>query len=52
MLIYCVLTMDKRHLDRNVIDLSGNKDGERTGVRTHRSDPGVVQEEGDVVPPS
>ena len=33
---------DKRHLDRNVIDLTGNKDGERTGVHTHGSDPGVV----------
>ena len=51
MLIYCALTIDKRHLDRDVINLTGNKDGERTGVRTHRSDPRVVQEEGDVVPP-
>ena len=38
-------------MDRNVIDLTGNKDGERTGVCTHGSDLGVVQEEGDVVPP-
>ena len=43
--------MDERHLDRDVIDLTGNKDRERTGARTHRSDPGVVQEEGNVVPP-
>ena len=42
---------DKQHLDRDVIDLSGNKDEKRTGLRTHRSDPGVVQEGGDVVPP-
>ena len=42
---------DERHLDRDVIDLTGDKDGERTGVRTHGSDPGVVQERGDVVPP-
>ena len=38
-------------MDRDVINLTGNKDGERTGVRTHKSDPGVVQEGGDVVPP-
>ena len=43
--------MDEQHLDRDVIDLTGNKDGEHTEVRTHKSDPGVVQEEGDVVPP-
>ena len=42
---------DERHLDRNVIDLTGNKDVERTEVRTHGSDQGVVQEGGDVVPP-
>ena len=42
---------DKRHLDRDVIDFTGNKDEERTGVPTHRSDPGMVQEGGDVVPP-
>ena len=42
---------DERHLHKNVIDLTGNKDGERTRVHIHRSDPGVVQEEGDVVPP-
>ena len=28
---------DEQHLDRDVIDLTDNKDGERTGVRTHRS---------------
>ena len=38
-------------MDRDVIDLTGNKDGERTGVCTHRNDPGVVQKGGDVVPP-
>ena len=43
---------DERHLNRDVINLTGNKNGERTGVRTHGSDSGVVQEEGDVVPPS
>ena len=42
---------DEQHLDRNLIDLTGNKDGVRTGVRTHGSDPGVVQEGGDVVLP-
>ena len=42
---------DERHLDKDVIDLTGNKDGERTGVCTHGSDPGVIQEGGDVVPP-
>ena len=42
---------NERHLDKDVIDLTGNKDGERTKVRTHGSDPGVVQEGGDVVPP-
>ena len=42
---------DKQHLDRDVIDLTGNKDGERTGVCTHGSDPEKVQEGGDVVPP-
>ena len=42
---------DEQHLDRDVIDLTGNKEGVRTGVRTHRSDPGVAQEGGDVVPP-
>ena len=35
---------DEQHLNRDVINLTGNKDGERTGVRTHGSDPGVVQE--------
>ena len=42
---------DERHLDRDVIDYTGNKDGERTGVRTHGSDPGVVQEGGNMVLP-
>ena len=42
---------DEQHLDKDVINLTGNKDGERTGVRTHGSDPRVVQEGGDVVPP-
>ena len=45
------MEMDEQHLDRGVIDLTDNKDGERTGVRTHGSDPGIVQEGGDVVPP-
>ena len=40
---------DEQHLDRDVIDLTGNTDRERTKARTHRSDPGVVQEGGDVV---
>ena len=43
--------MDKQHLNRNVIDFTGNTDGERTGARTYGNDPGVVQEGGDVVPP-
>ena len=38
-------------MDKNVIDLTGNTDRERTGARTHGSDPGVVQEEGDMVLP-
>ena len=42
---------DERHLDRDVIDFTSNKDGERTGVRTHKSDLGVVQEGGDMVSP-
>ena len=42
---------DERHLDRDVIDLTSDKDGERTGVHTHGSDPGIVQEGSDVVPP-
>ena len=42
---------DEQHLHKDVIDSTGNKDGERTGVRTHGSDPVVVQEGGDVVPP-
>ena len=43
---------DEQHLDKDIIDLTGNKDGERTRVRTHGSDPEMVQEGGDVVPPS
>ena len=31
---------NEQHLDRDVINLTGDKDGERTGVRTH----GVTQE--------
>ena len=42
---------DERHWDRDVINLTGNKDGERMRVRTHGSDPRVVQEGGDMVPP-
>ena len=42
---------DERYLEKDVIDLTDNKDVERTGVCTHGSDPGVVQEGGDVVPP-
>ena len=42
---------DEQHLDKDVIDLTGNKDGERTGVCTHGSNPGMVQEKGDVMPP-
>ena len=42
---------DERHLDRDVVDFTGNKDGERTGVHTHGSNPGMVQEGGDVVSP-
>ena len=33
------------------MDLTGNKDGEQTGARAHGSDPRVVQEVDDVVPP-
>ena len=43
---------DERHLDRDIIDLTSNKNGERTGVFTHESDPGVVQKGGNVVLPS
>ena len=42
---------DERHLNKNVIDLTSDKDGERMRVRTYGSDPGVVQEGGNVVPP-
>ena len=35
----------------DVINLTGNTNEERTGSRTHESDPGVVQEEGDVMLP-
>ena len=41
---------DKQHLDKDVINLTGNTDGECTGARTHGSDLGVVQEGGDVMP--
>ena len=40
---------DEQHLDRDVINLTGNTNGMRTGARTHGSDRGVVQEGGDVV---
>ena len=43
--------MDEQHLDRDVIDLTGNTDRERTRARTHGSDLGVVQEGGDVMLP-
>ena len=33
---------DEQHLDRDVIDLTSNKEGERIGARTHKSDTGVV----------
>ena len=42
---------NKQHLNKDVIDLTGNTDKERTRARTHGSDPGVVQEGSDVVPP-
>ena len=42
---------DEQHLNRDIIDPAGNADGERTEVRTHRNDPGVVQEGGNVVLP-
>ena len=42
---------NEQHLNRDVINLTGNKDGERTEVRTHGNDPGVVQEGSDVVLP-
>ena len=42
---------DEQHLNRDVIDLTSNKDRKRTEVCTHGSDPGVVQERGDVMPP-
>ena len=42
---------DEQHLNKDVIDLTSNKDGERTEVRTHGSDPGMVQEGSDVVLP-
>ena len=34
--------MDEQHLDRDIIDLTSNTDGERTGVRIHGSDQGVI----------
>ena len=42
---------DEQHLDRDIIDLTGNTNGKCTEARTHGSDPGVVQEGGDVMPP-
>ena len=42
---------DEQHLNRDIIDLTGNKGGERTGARTHGSDSRVVQEGDNVVPP-
>ena len=42
---------DEQHLDRDVIDLTSDTDGKRTGARIHENDPGIVQEEGDVVLP-
>ena len=33
---------NEQHLDKDVIDLTGDKDEERTGVFTHRSDSEVV----------
>ena len=42
---------DEQHLDRDVINLTGNMNGERTGACTHGSDPGVIQEGGDMVLP-
>ena len=42
---------DERHLDRNVIGLTGNTDEKRTEARTHKSNLEVVQEGGNVVPP-
>ena len=41
---------NEQHLDRDVIDFTGNTDGKRTRSCTHRSDPRVVQEGSDVVP--
>ena len=43
--------MDEQHLHKDIIDFTGNKDGELTGVRTYGSDPEVVQEGNNVVPP-
>ena len=42
---------DEQLLDKDVINCTGNKDGKRTRVCTHGSDPGVVQEGGDVMLP-
>ena len=42
---------NEQHLDIDIINLTGNKDRECTKVRTHGSDPGVVQEGGDVMLP-
>ena len=40
---------DEQHLNRDIINLIGYKDGKRTGACTHESDPGMVQEGGDMV---
>ena len=42
---------DEQHLDKDIIDLTGNTDGKRTGARTHGNDIGMVQEGDDVMPP-
>ena len=45
------MEINEQHLDKDVINLTGDKNEERTGVRTHGSDPGVVQEGGNMVLP-
>ena len=42
---------DEQHLNRDVIDLTGNTDRKCMKARTHKSDPRVVQKGGDVVLP-
>ena len=42
---------DEGHLDRDIIDLTGNTNEKRTRARTYGSDPRVIQERDDVVPP-